>query len=180
MDAFRLYQLYQSVRLHFTSEKYDVFKSKGRVKVSIEAFAKRPECKLYKVWAWKCRDMKHFASLAAANFMYGNDLFVYHPEAPLAFDNYDTYRRRKEAITHIFTNDIMELTDRTPSGIWNAYMSHQITIETLNILDDIYNIFDNISNDVGNQLLQPEIIRAKKAKGFIKYNPQRIMKVLES
>ena len=43
MDSLQVYQLYLSLRLHFTRPDFDITKSRKGVKVSREAFLKRKD-----------------------------------------------------------------------------------------------------------------------------------------
>ena len=43
MDAFQVYKYYLALKLHFTTDKYDVIKQKGKVRASRQAFAKRSD-----------------------------------------------------------------------------------------------------------------------------------------
>jgi hypothetical protein len=41
MTEFEVYKMYLALKLHFTTEKYDVIEQKGKVRASKQAFAKR-------------------------------------------------------------------------------------------------------------------------------------------
>ena len=43
MDPFEVYKLYLALKLHFTTEKYDITKTRGGVKASEKAFLKRKD-----------------------------------------------------------------------------------------------------------------------------------------
>ena len=43
MDEFSVYKMYIALKLHFTTDAYDVIKQKGRVRASRQAFAKRTD-----------------------------------------------------------------------------------------------------------------------------------------
>jgi len=43
MDPFEVYKLYLALKLHFTTEKYDITKTRGAVKASEKAFLKRKD-----------------------------------------------------------------------------------------------------------------------------------------
>ena len=43
MDEFSVYKMYLALKLHFTTENYDVIAQRGRVRASRAAFAKRKD-----------------------------------------------------------------------------------------------------------------------------------------
>ena len=43
MDEFGVYKMYIALKLHFTTDNYDITKRNGKVKASRQAFAKRKD-----------------------------------------------------------------------------------------------------------------------------------------
>ena len=43
MDEFAVYKMYIALKLHFTTDNYDVIKRNGKIKASRQAFAKRKD-----------------------------------------------------------------------------------------------------------------------------------------
>jgi hypothetical protein len=66
MDEFSVYKMYIALKLHFTTDKYDVVKQRGKVKASRQAFAKRTD--LFSIR----KISKTYSDEEVANFLVAN------------------------------------------------------------------------------------------------------------
>jgi hypothetical protein len=66
MDEFSVYKMYIALKLHFTTDAYDVIKQKGRVRASRQAFAKRTDLFSIK------KISKNYSDEEVANFLVAN------------------------------------------------------------------------------------------------------------
>ena len=66
MDAFQVYKYYLALKLHFTTDKYDVIKQRGKVRASRQAFAKRND--LFSI----NKIAKNYSDEEVANFLIAN------------------------------------------------------------------------------------------------------------
>lgn len=174
MNALKAYKYYQSIKLHFVQEKFDVFKNRGAINISLEKFLQRNDRFLFEKLSQKYDD-KTYIQFIACNFMYGHDTVLY--ELTTSTTNYQTYIKRKESITHIFRSDLQQLLDDNivdPEQILQYYLGKKITIETLSILNDLNNIVSIIKQSPLGLFFGPDLLRVQKSKGFVKYNIDRI------
>ena len=192
MDGFRAYKYYLAVKLHFTTDKYDVFETRGNVKGSREAFEARNDRLIFEKLARKFDKDQELIQYFVANFAYGNEQVAYYNED--ATSNFDLWRKRKQAITQIFVNDLATmLTNLENNGIMgnrlfnfvggdypvalNLYVGGKISIETLSIIDDIYPILSAWKKSPAGMIWENELRRITKLKRFVKYNKSKIAEV---
>src|SRR5210317_421744 len=106
MDGFRAYKYYIALKLHFTTDKFDVFKN-SNVKGSREAFVARNDRYLFDKLARKFSTDKELIQYLVANFAYENDAAVYNGFE--AQDNYQLWQRRKQSMTKIISDTLYTL-----------------------------------------------------------------------
>ena len=170
MDGFLAYKFYLAIKLHFTSDSYDVFKSKGRVRATYESYLKRNDKGLFDALCYKFPQEKEYIQYIASNFMYG------HPN--VIYDSYDDglvlymrYIKRKQSITRVFADDLTKLTSYDCGDIFEAYLKNVITLESMVILDSIENVCDNVQN----VLVEDQIRLIRKSRGFVKFDNSKIV-----
>lgn len=170
MDGYLAYKFYLAVKLHFTNDSYDVFKSKGRVKATYESYLKRNDRGLFESLAYKLKSEKEYIQYIASNFMYGNNNIIYG-----SYDdgmiNYMEYIKRKQSITRVFVDDLSKLQTIDCHEIFDAYLKGIITLETVVILDSLENVCDSVYNI----LVENQIRLIRKARGFVKFNKAKIV-----
>jgi len=172
VDAFRAFQVYTSVRLHFSQDSYDLFKAAGKLRGTLKAFEKRKDTKIFYGWA-KNYEAPNFINLVAANCMYGFPDCAYDRET--AERNYREYEKRRQSITKVFADDIDRLENLDNQTLIQKMLGGRITIETCVILHKVLGMFQKDLPAV----LEPAAKRIKKANRFVRYSRERIERVLE-
>lgn len=197
MNGFKAYKYYMAVKLHFTSDKFNVFDNGGRVKGSIEAFKKRADRFHFDHLATKIPNDREMIQFYVANFAYGFNEPVWSQEE--AQKNYKTWIKRKESLAYYFKRDLdtivlhgeKENLAYADIFLWNDNGSHPeimklyiggfITIETMSILNDFQKYLNHWKKESTLQLLwSSEMRRIEKLKGFTKYNPDKLKVIYES
>ena len=191
MDGFAAYKYYLAVKLHFTTDKYDVFETRGAVKGSREAFTARNDRHIFERLARKFDKDKDYIQYLVANFAYGNPDVVYNEDSD---GNYTLWLKRKQSMTQHFVNDLATmLTNLETNGIiqdklfnftngdypvaLNLFIGGKISIETLRIIDDIHPILGAWKQTPAAFIWENELRRITKLKGFVKYNASKISHV---
>lgn len=196
MDGFKAYKYYMAVKLHFTKDNFDVFKNRGNIKGTREAFNARNDRYAFEKLARKFPVDKDLIQFYVANFAYGNDAAVY------ASEEADTYllewTKRKQSITKVFSDDcsrilmdayknkikedgIFDLTNKSYSSILKLFLGKQVSLETVRILDDFRPMVEPWKENTSMLLLwENEIRRIEKSKGFVKYDTDKVAKVFNS
>lgn len=187
MNGFQAYKYYMAIKLHFTKDDFSVFVNRGHVRVKYESYLKRNDYQLFERAA-RQHDDREFIQYVAANFMYNNPDVIYDEQAGV--ENFQEFNRRKQSMTRIFENDVdlivnegynlgnEPLTSSEIPGIVQLFLAGKVSVETMSILNDINQLLDNFTdNSLVNLMVGNDLRRARKAKGFVKYNKDRIMKV---
>ena len=191
MDAFQAYRYYLALKLHFTTDSYDVVKHKGRVKASRDSFMKQEH--MYK------RIVKQYADDEVVNFLVSN--FVSGDRWGGVFDaesnnTYLSWKKRMESLAYTFKSDMqrvlteLNLTAFKETNIFNvtknqhpyiirAYMSKTISIESLVILNKLFGFCDKFDKDIEETLVWPDISRLiRKYSPFVKINKDKYHELL--
>lgn len=185
-----------AIKLHFTRDSFNVFKNRGVVKGTREAFNARNDRYMFERLARKFPVDKDIIQFFVANFAYGNESAVYSGEESDTF--YMEWLKTKQSITKVFTDDlntilmdaykkklkeeaIINFTSNEYPTILNLYLGKQIGIETVSILNDIDNMVTQWKdNDAVVLLWENELRRIEKVSGFIKYESSRLMPIYKS
>lgn len=189
MDAFEVYKYYLALKLHFTTDKYDVIKQKGKVRASRQAFAKRNDLYALNKIAKKYSD-EEVANFLIANFVSGDRWGgVFDIESR---ETYLSWKKRTEGLSYTFSKDldniILEMETNNISFdqifavskdshpyIIKAYLRKTITIETLVILDHLLNLVEKYDNEINDTIVYPDISRlVKKYKPFLKFDSEKL------
>lgn len=195
MDGFKAYRYYLAIKLHFTTDKFNVFENRGNVRGTREAFNARNDRYIFEKLANKMPDDRDIIQFFVANFAYGKDTAIY--EGKEADDNYLLWTKRKQSISKTFIDDLakiltyVETNKLSPNSIFDfvndeypvilkLFIGGQITIESVRIIDDIYPILDTWMNNPSIRYIwQGEFLRIKKLTGFVKYDRIKLEKVFE-
>jgi hypothetical protein len=196
VDGFKAYKYYIAVKLHYTKDSFDVFKNRGNLKGTREAFNARNDRMMFDKLARKYPVDKDLIQYYVANFAYGNDAAVY------SFDDAESnlleWNRRKQSITKIFQDDcnkiildacknkiksgaVLNLTNKGYCSILKLFLGNQITLETIRIIDDMLPVLHSWKQNESMLLLwENEIRRIEKSKGFVTYDRDKIVKVFNN
>jgi hypothetical protein len=196
VDGFKAYKYYIAVKLHYTKDSFDVFKNRGNLKGTREAFNARNDRLMFDKLARKYPVDKDLIQYYVANFAYGNDAAIYSSEE--AETNLLEWNRRKQSITKIFADDcnkilmdacknkikssaVLNLTNKGYCSILKLFLGNQITLETIRIIDDMLPVVHGWKQNESMLLLwENEVRRIEKSKGFITYDRDKITKVFNN
>ena len=179
MDSLQVYQLYLSLRLHFTRPDFDITKSRKGVKVSREAFLKRKDLfALRKIADTKSKT--EIIDFLVANFVSGNQWGgVFDAEAN---EVYAEWQIRMQKLGYTFKQDIQTLyTDGNPFEVIDGqhpkvlklYLGKKISLESIAILAKI-GIMENIDySSLSNDFIWNDFVHlVKKYKPFVKIDKE--------
>jgi hypothetical protein len=188
MDEFSVYKMYIALKLHFTTDTYDVIAQKGRVRASRQAFAKRKDLFSIKKVSKTYTD-EEVANFLIANFTSGDRWGgLFDAEAN---ERYKEWKKRKESLTYSFTGDLDNLVNEMEGDgvavedlfkitksqhpyIIKAYLRKTITVETLVIIEKLQPFVENFDKDIDDNVLWPDISRLiKKYKPFLKFDREK-------
>ncbi len=193
MDGFKAYRYYLAIKLHFTTEKFNVFENRGNVKGTREAFNARNDRYIFEKLANKYSEDREIIQFFVANFAYGNETAIYAGQE--AEDNLTEWTKRKQSITQKFIDDLaiilthIEVNKLPTASIFNfidsaypvileLFIGGKISIETLRIIDDIHPILEKWQeNNSIKYIWNQEMLRIKKLTGFVKYDRIKVEKI---
>ena len=191
MTGFKAFRYYIALKLHFTKEKFNVFENKGHIKGSYAAFDARNDKYLFEKLAKKFPKDQDIIQFIVANLSIGNDNIIYGMEE--AEENYIQWIKRKQSITHTFLNDINTIQLESEKNNYNLdqiinctlnqfpyiiklYLGKLICMESIVILNDFVPMIAKWKQEPSLILLENDILRIEKLKGFVKYNRDKIEK----
>lgn len=184
MDGFRAYKIYIALKLHYTTDKFDVF-TNPNVKGTRESFSARNDRYLFDKLARKFGTERDLIQYLTANFAYGNDAAVYNGYE--AQDNYVIWQRRKQSMTKTISDDLDTITlfcEQTKCkfddlfntsdfpGLLKLYLGNQVCIETMAVIDDYHSYINSWIQDL-NLIFKEDCRRIVKVKKFVKYDDGR-------
>jgi hypothetical protein len=193
VDGFKAYRYYLALKLHFTSEKFNVFENRGNVKGSREAFEARNDRYIFEKMARKIGNDRDIIQFFVANFAYGNESAIYAGQE--ADDNLAEWNKRKQSITKIFIDDLaslltyVEINKLPTSSIFDfnfneypaalrLFLGGKISIETLVIVNELDHIVEHwLDNPTVQHIWSNELLRIKKLIGFVKYDKEKLRKI---
>jgi hypothetical protein len=193
MDGFKAYRYYLATKLHFTTDKFNVFVNPN-VKGSRDAFLARNDRFLFEKLAKKFPKDFDIVQYFVSNFAYGNDAVVY--SGAEAESNYAVWQKRKQSITRILENDLFAVLlhvekeriprkeiftfseDKFPE-LLKLHLGNHITVEGVVILNEFFQFIPNWK-DNANLIWEEECRRIEKCKGFVKYDVDKIKPLIEN
>lgn len=195
MDGFKAYRYYLAIKLHFTTDKFDVFQNRGNVKGTREAFIARNDRYIFEKLAKRFADDKEIIQFFVSNFAYGNGAAIYGGKE--ADDSHVEWLRRKQSITKVFIDDlakmltyvetnklqhssIFEFSDNEYPVALKLFVGGKISIETLRIIDDFYPIIHKWKDHSSIKYIwEDEMRRIIKLTGFVKYDKIKVKKIFD-
>lgn len=193
MNEYSVYKMYIALKLHFTTDNYDVIKQKGKVRASREAFAKRKDIFSIRKISKNYSD-EEVANFLVANFTSGDRWGgLFDAEAN---ERYVEWQKRVQSLSYIFSNDLdamieelesenktfeqaFEITKNQHPYIIKAYLRKTITLETLVILEKINPFLDKFDTYLKTDIMWPDIARLiRKYKPFLQIDKEKYNGIL--
>lgn len=191
MDGFKAFKYFQAIRLHFTTENFDVFESGAAIKGSREVFEQRNDRMLYERLARKFDTDQELIQFIVSNVAYGHMNVVYSSESD---EFYQKWIKRKQAITNCFRTDLDYIVEHFRKNklsgdrlfsieecspeLLNMYIGGYVSLETMVILrsfDDYLAKWEPLIMLWSNHFL---IIR--KANRFVKFKQDRVQSIYDN
>jgi len=191
MDGYKVYRYYLATRLHFTTDKYNVFEQKGNVKCTRESFDRRNDKHIFNKLARKYATDRDVIDHFVANFAYGNTDVIY--DISISEENHLEWIKRKESRTQVFIDDLakflneLECNNYTRGCLfnWNGvelpvslslFLGKKVTIETMVMIQEMYPYLDAWKRHASN-VWENEFRTIEKLTGFVKYNKSKALTV---
>lgn len=175
MTPFQVYKLYLALRLHFTSDKYDIIEKRGAIRTSEQAFARRNDLMGVNRLARKY-NVSQCTNFMVANFVGGEKnggMFAIGSEAV-----YKQWQGKLERLGYMYQDELRTLCEsvkafddlmdcsRGHPPILKAYLNGSVSIETLTILEKCLPWVDRVHIYLENDVIWPDLRRT-----IVKYKP---------
>ena len=192
MTGYEVYRYYVTVQQHYTVKSYNMLTDRA-IYPKVEQYKKRHDWALFETIGKKFTDKIKLLELMIANYAYAENRFIYNYSA--AVDNLDRWIKVRERISMQLSEDcgiiVNESKQRNISFdkifhspengyplIFSLYWGGQISIESICILDSIYNFTDTWCDYPTFYLIENDVQRIQKTKPFVKYSKEKISKIL--
>lgn len=182
MNGYDLYCTYQAIKLHFTSESYNFFQYDGKTRVSIDAFQKRRDKFLFHRLARKYRD-DEMVPFLVANFVHSDDHWTKSLLEDEAEETYRDWKRTTDSMSRIYVedlqkiatketfNDLFKVEDGQFPKLLNLCMQKEVTIETMVILNNIFDFIRIWDKKISDDIIYPKVSRKiRKYGAFLTVN----------
>lgn len=193
--SYEVYRYYLALRLHFTTDHYDVVKQRGRVRASKQAFYKRRDLHSIKKVAENYSE-KEIVDFLVANFTSGDRWGgVFDIDAK---EKYINWKKRVESLAYTFEKELASIvnhceksstsyhdcfipTKNEHSYIIKMYLRKEVSIETLVILYQLnfLNYVEILDTKLEHDIVWPDLSRIiKKYSPFLTIEQQRYARIL--
>jgi len=193
MEPYTVYKYYLALRLHFTTDNYDVVKQQGRVRGSKQAFFRRKDLLAIRKVADTYSD-KDVVEFLVANFV-GGDRWggVFDTQAR---ERYLDWKKRIESLTYNFQKEVniinnycqknnvdfskaFEVNTSRHPPIVSLYLRNDVSLETMVILNTITNFCSKLDNELKQDIVWPDVSRMiKKYEPFLTFKKEKYDAIL--
>ena len=192
MMPFDAYRCYLSMKNHFTKDKYDYHKYRGKSRATVQSFYKRKDRFWFEKLARNKSDQE-VVEFFVSNFITCTDpgkLWI----GEMIKDGegrYIEWKKRNQSLSYVFKEETESLFSdgnfdsmfamdgtRHPQ-ILKEYLRKNISIETLVILDKILGFRDNFDSHLKDPVWETVSMRIKKYSPFLNIDVQRYKQILK-
>lgn len=170
---FQVYILLHCLKLHFNSDRYNIFTSKGKIRLSEEAFEKRNDRMIYYVVSCKV-DKREMMNFLLSNIIHGNTWIGDIAENGLMV--YYKWKEKIQKLNYLFLTEMEQLLEEDDLDslfslksfhppIIRKYMANKVSLETLCILEETYPFTHSF--DSSDYVLQDIKKKIKKYTPFL-------------
>ena len=189
MNGYDLYGLYQAVKLHFNSDTYNFFQYDGKTRISVDAFQKRRDKFLFHRLARKYRD-EEMVPFLVSNFVHSDDNWTKSLLEEEAEETYRNWRRTTDSMTKVYVedlqkiatkdnfNDLFKIEEGQFPKLLMLFMQNEVTIETMVILNNIFNFIQIWDKKISDDIIYPKVSRKiRKYGAFLNVNVDKYKKL---
>jgi len=186
MQPYEAYTTYLALKMHFTQDGYDYFKYNGKVRVNPRSFDTRKD----KFYFYKLSKHPDLLNYYVANMIEKPNIWAGDLLQEKSKKIYNDWLAQQQSITYRFELEVRDLYPefddkvKVKGGqhptIYKFYRQGLVSLETLIILDEIYNIFEYWNREVADPILWPETYKlCKKYRSFLHYDIKKFKGVLK-
>ena len=167
LNGYETYQIYQALRLHFTTD-YDAVKYNFKTAVKVDTFEKRRDRYFFEKLS-RNYNREQLIEYFTANLVHNPNKWIGEFED----SRLNEYISRKEKLTYLVTEDMKKMSnkgytfdelcslsdDKTWNPLIEALRSDEIHIETVTIIDILVNFLNRVKSEINDPLdINKEVI----------------------
>lgn len=180
MTALECYQTFNSLRLHFTSEKYNYFTYNGKVKTSIDSFEKRKDKYYYYKLSRKFVNKEDLVNFVVPSLVEKDKVWVGFLLDEQAEVYYNKHQRVIQSLSYTFENECSRLFEehKNPNDVLmtsgdyplllQSVLRNEVSIETLILLNNILKFLPMWNLKIKDDIQWPKVkMRILKYADFL-------------
>jgi len=185
------YRCYLALKNHFTKDKYDYHKYRGKVRATNEAFYKRKDRFWFEKFA-RQKDDKEIEEFFVSNFIYSTDPgTVWIGEMIKEGEGrYTEWKKKVQSLTYIFkeeastifenkkVDDMFDCSKGHPP-ILKSYLGGDISLESMVIYDRILEYGKDFDKKLKDPVWETVSRKIKKYSPFLNIDVSRYKKILK-
>lgn len=193
MTGYEAFCLYQAIKLHFTSEKYDFFKYSGKTNVSVTSFENRKDKYHFYKLSRKWTDKDELIQFIVANFVESDKTWVGSLLQDEAETNYLKHQKYVQSVSYIFENEchkvfdgsenpneVLKVYDGEYPVLLRKYLQRDIQLETVCLLDGIINFVPVWTRQIADSIVWPNHrLRILKFASFLPKDDVKYKNILK-
>lgn len=194
MDGYTAYQLYQALKLHFSSPTYDYFKYHGHIKGTVEHFERRNDRYFFHKLARQYPDQQDLIFFFASNFFRRKVNWVRELMTEEGKSTYMEAKRIKECWGYSLTQDIEKILENYPDfksalkvteGEYPPLLvgmnQGDIQAETVIALNLVIGFLPVWSKKISDTILFPATkMKLDRYAPFLTINPKSVLNILKT
>lgn len=172
MTGYEAFCLFTSIKMHFSTPKYDYFKYGGKIKISPESYSKRTD----KLNFYKLSKKKDPKGLILANVLSNAKLWVTDCLTSEAETVYKNWSLVNQSLQYTYSKDLDKLDQDFDSNLridkemypklLVMYNQNKINLETLVILNKLVNFLPMWKRKIEDTIVWPDTYNK-----IVKYDP---------
>jgi hypothetical protein len=193
ITGYETFGLYQSIKLHFTTEKFDFFKYGGKSKISMDAFENRKDKFFFYKLSRRLSSKDELIAFLVANFVHDENCWVGNLLDETADNIYRDRQKVLQSISYTFESDCEKIFDEiiNPNEVIKVVngdypilltmaLRKEISIETLCILNHILQFLGTWKQNISDTIRWPQYCRKlEKYSPFIKFDENKCRNILK-
>jgi len=193
ITGYEAFVLYQSMKLHFTTDSYDYHKYGGKSRISVEAFENRKDKYFFYKLSRKFTNKDELVNYLVANFVFDEKCWVGTLLEQSAIDNYLSRQKVLQSLGYSFENDcekifndvsdpnlVIKVVDGEYPTLLRMSLRNEINIETVCILNRLLKFLPLWNRDIADTIRWPEYRRKiEKYSPFVMFDETKYRKILK-
>ena len=185
------YRCYLALKNHFTKEKYDYHKYRGKVRATNKAFYKRKDRFWFEKFA-RQKDDKEVEEFFVSNFVYTTDPGTMWIGEMIkeGEGRYIDWKKKIQSLSYIFKEEVNSLFEQNTLNevfdcskghppILKSFLGGNTSLETLVICDKILGYRENFDKKLNDPVWETVSRKIKKYDPFINIDVPNYKKILQ-